>query len=93
MGMGIDWVFLLSAFIILLWQFMDVHDCRGTLLDFLTKKVSPIVALIYAILIIISVTLPSPKNSFCYLRNGNQPYFEISSLWTSVLYFTRSGFY
>jgi LIVCS family branched-chain amino acid:cation transporter len=89
-GAGWVWVligFLLSAVVIPIMAIYGHARLQGTLLDF-AKKVSPVFAFIYAILIyIISVSLPSPRTASVTYEMAIQPYFEISSLWTSVIYF------
>jgi LIVCS family branched-chain amino acid:cation transporter len=89
-GAGWVWVligFLLSAVVIPIMAIYGHALLQGTLLDF-AKKVSPVFAFIYAILIyIISVSLPSPRTASVTYEMAIQPYFEISSLWTSVIYF------
>jgi len=80
--------FLISAVIIPILAIYGHAKLQGTLLDF-AKKVSPWFALVYAILIyVISVSLPSPRTASVTYEMAIQPYFEISSLWVSVLYFS-----
>jgi len=89
---GKDWIwvtlgFALSAVVIPIMAIYGHARLQGTLLDF-GKKVSPVFALVYAILIYaISVSLPSPRTASVTYEMAIQPYFEISSLWVSTIYF------
>jgi len=79
--------FLISAVVIPILAIYGHARLQGTLLDF-AKKVSPWFALVYAILIYaISVALPSPRTASVTYEMAIQPYFELSSLWVSMLYF------
>jgi LIVCS family branched-chain amino acid:cation transporter len=61
---------------------------QGTMLDF-ANKVSPVFALLYAILVYaISISLPSPRTASVTYEMAIQPYFGISSLWSSLIYFS-----
>ncbi|MCH2490059.1 MAG: branched-chain amino acid transport system II carrier protein [Flavobacteriales bacterium] len=90
---GDSWIwvaigFALSAVIIPIMAIYGHARLQGTLLDF-AKKVSPSLALVYAILIYaISISLPSPRTASVTYEMAIQPYFEISSLWISAVYFS-----
>jgi len=90
---GEDWFwvtigFALSAVIIPIMAIYGHARLQGTLLDF-GKKVSPIFAIIYAVMVYaISVSLPSPRTASVTYEMAIQPYFEISSLWLSAIYFS-----
>lgn len=89
-GDGWIWVligFLISAVIIPIMAIYGHARLQGTLLDF-AKKVHPVFALLFAVFIYaISIALPSPRTASVTYEMAIQPYFEISSLWTSILYF------
>ena len=60
---------------------------QGTMLDF-GKKVSPVFALVYCVIVYaISVSLPAPRTASVTYEMAVQPYFELSSIWLSALYF------
>ncbi len=60
---------------------------QGTMLDF-ANKVSPAFAMVYAIAVyIISISLPSPRTASVTYEMAIQPYFSISSLTLSSIYF------
>jgi len=89
---GEDWLwvtlgFAISAVVIPIMAIYGYARLQGTLLDF-AKKVSPLFALVYSIFVyIISISLPSPRTASVTYEMAIQPYFNISSFWTSVLYF------
>jgi LIVCS family branched-chain amino acid:cation transporter len=89
---GEDWIwvtfgFAISAVVIPILAIYGYARLQGTMLDF-AKKVSPAFALIYSILVyIISISLPSPRTASVTYEMAVQPYFDISSLWLSVIYF------
>ena len=89
---GEDWVwvalgFAVSAVVIPIMAIYGYARLQGTMLDF-SKKVSPSFALLYSILVyIIAISLPSPRTASVTYEMAIQPYFNISSLWSSVLYF------
>jgi len=89
---GESWIwvalgFALSAVVIPIMAIYGHARLQGTMLDF-ANKVSPTFALIYAILVYaISVSLPSPRTASVTYEMAIQPYFEMSSLWLSILYF------
>ncbi|PKA82760.1 LIVCS family branched-chain amino acid:cation transporter [Ulvibacter sp. MAR_2010_11] len=79
--------FSVSAVVIPILAIYGYARLQGTMLDF-AKKVSPWFAILYAVLVYaISVSLPSPRTASVTYEMAIQPYFEISSLWTSSLYF------
>lgn len=90
---GSSWIwvsigFALSAVVIPILAIYGHARLQGTLLDF-AKNVSPTFALIYAIIVYaISISLPSPRTASVTYEMAIQPYFELSSLWLSVFYFT-----
>ncbi len=89
---GTDWLwvalgFALSAVVIPIMAIYGHARLQGTMLDF-ANKVSPIFAIIYAVLVYaISISLPSPRTASVTYEMSIQPYFELSSLWLSVIYF------
>ena len=89
---GDSWIwvtlgFAISAVVIPIMAIYGYARLQGTMLDF-AKKVSPTFALVYSILVyIISISLPSPRTASVTYEMAIQPYFEISSLWLSILYF------
>lgn len=90
---GENWVwvlvgFLISAVIIPILAIYGHARLQGTILDF-ASKVSPAFAVVYAVLIYaISATLPSPRTASVTYEMTVAPYFEISSLWLSIIYFS-----
>jgi len=79
--------FAISAVIIPILAIYGSARLQGTMLDF-GKKVSPVFAIIYCIIVyLISVALPAPRTASVTYEMAIQPYFEISSLWTSTIYF------
>ncbi|MFT4697648.1 MAG: LIVCS family branched-chain amino acid:cation transporter [Flavobacteriaceae bacterium] len=89
-GDGWIWVligFTISAVIIPILAIYGHAKLQGTMLDF-ANKVSPKFAIIYSILIyIISITLPSPRTASVTYEMAVEPFFEISSLGLSSIYF------
>ena len=89
---GENWVwvalgFAVSAVVIPILAIYGYARLQGTMLDF-ANKVSPGFAMIYAVLVYaISASLPSPRTASVTYEMAIQPYFEISSLWTSTIYF------
>ena len=89
---GTSWIwvsmgFALSAVVIPILAIYGHARLQGTLLDF-AKKVSPVFALIYAVIVYaIAISLPSPRTASVTYEMAIQPYFELSSLWLSVFYF------
>lgn len=90
---GDDWLlvtlgFSLSAVIIPILAIYGYARLQGTMLDF-AKKVSPWFALVYAFCVYaISISLPSPRTASVTYEMAIQPYFEISSLGVSAIYFS-----
>lgn len=89
---GTSWVlvalgFSVSAVVIPIMAIYGHARLQGTLLDFATK-VSPIFAVVYAIIVYaISISLPSPRTASVTYEMAIQPYFNISSLTLSFIYF------
>ena len=90
---GSSWVwvaigFALSAVVIPILAIYGHSRLQGTLLDF-ANKVSPKFAILYAIIIYsICVSLPSPRTASVAYQIAVAPYFDISSLSISAIYFT-----
>jgi LIVCS family branched-chain amino acid:cation transporter len=90
---GVNWFwvalgFAISAVVIPILAIYGHAKLQGTMLDF-GKKVSPWFALTYSVLVYaISISLPSPRTASVTYEMAIQPYFEMSSLWLSILYFT-----
>lgn len=90
---GEDWIwvslgFALSAVVVPILAIYGYARLQGTMLDF-ANKVSPFFALFFAILVYaISISLPSPRTASVTYEMAIQPYFGISSLWSSVIYFS-----
>lgn len=79
--------FCLSAVLIPLFGILAHAKLQGTLFDF-GKKVSPQFSVVYCYLIyVISISLPSPRTASVTHEMGVAPFFETSSLFTSVVYF------
>jgi LIVCS family branched-chain amino acid:cation transporter len=79
--------FTVSAVIIPILAIYGHAKLQGTMLDF-ANKVSPLFAVIYSILIyIISISLPSPRTASVTYEMAIEPFFEISSLGLSSIYF------
>ena len=90
-GSSWAWVaigFALSGVVIPILAIYGYARLQGTLLDF-AKKVSPRFALVYAIIVyVICVSLPSPRTASVAYQIAIAPYFDISSLSVSIVYFT-----
>lgn len=90
---GSSWVwvalgFTLSAVVIPILAIYGHARLQGTLLDF-ANKVSPGFALLYAVIVYaISVSLPSPRTASVTYEMAIEPYFDISSLSVSAIYFS-----
>jgi LIVCS family branched-chain amino acid:cation transporter len=90
---GSSWIwvtlgFALSAVVIPILAIYGYARLQGTLIDFATK-VSPGFALLYAgIVYAISVCLPSPRTASVAYEIAIEPYFNISSLRVSAIYFS-----
>jgi branched-chain amino acid:cation transporter, LIVCS family len=79
--------FAISAVVIPILAIYGHARLQGTMLDF-AKKVSPWFALLYSVIVYaISIALPSPRTASVTYEFAIQPYFDISSLWLSTLYF------
>lgn len=89
---GEDWIwvvlgFAVSAVVIPILAIYGHARLQGTMLDF-ANKVSPGFALIFSVLVyIISISLPSPRTASVTYEMVVQPYFEMSSLSLSLVYF------
>jgi len=89
---GEDWFwvmlgFTVSAVVIPILAIYGHARLQGTMMDF-AKKLSPGIALLFCIIVYaISISLPAPRTAAVTYEMAIQPYFEISSLWTSVIYF------
>ena len=89
---GENWIwvslgFAISAVLIPILAIYGHARLQGTMLDF-ANKVSPWFAIVYAICVyIISASLPSPRTASVTYEMAIEPYFEISSLWLSIIYF------
>lgn len=89
---GEDWLWVLigfgiSAVVIPIMAIYGYARLQGTMLDF-AKKISPGIALVYcSIVYAVSVALPAPRTASVTYEMAVQPYFELSSLWLSTIYF------
>ena len=89
---GLDWWIVVLGFIttavtIPILAIFAHAKLQGTLYDF-GKKVSPIFSTIYCFLIyIIAIAIPSPRTAAVTHEMTVQPFFETSTLLTSVIYF------
>ncbi|MDC7995159.1 branched-chain amino acid transport system II carrier protein [Altibacter sp. HG106] len=89
---GTSWLwvalgFAVSAVIIPILAIYGHARLQGTLTDF-AKKLSPPLALVYALVIYaIAASLPSPRTASVTYEMAIAPYLEISSLLFSTLYF------
>lgn len=90
---GEDWFWVLlgfgvSAVVIPIMAIYGYARIQGTMLDF-AKKISPVIALVYCLVVYaISVALPAPRTASVTYEMAVQPYFELSSLWLSAIYFS-----
>lgn len=79
--------FIISSVVLPIMAIYGYARLQGTMLDF-ANKVSPGFALLYAIVVYaISSALPSPRTASVTYEMAIQPYFELSSLWVSAIYF------
>ncbi len=79
--------FCISAVLIPIMGILAHAKLQGTIFDF-GKKVSTNFSLIYATIVyIISISLPSPRTASVTHEMAIQPFFNSSSLLTSVVYF------
>lgn len=90
---GADWMwvalgFALSAVGLPLLGILAHARLQGSIFDF-GKKVSPLFSLIFSLLIyLISVSLPAPRTAAVTHEIAVQPFFEVSPLFTSIVYFS-----
>lgn len=89
-GDGWFWVligFSISAVIIPILAIYGYAKLQGTILDF-ANKVSPTFAILFSILIyLIAIALPSPRTASFTYEMAIEPFFQISSLELSIIYF------
>jgi LIVCS family branched-chain amino acid:cation transporter len=79
--------FAISAVIIPIMAIYGHARLQGTMMDF-ANKVSPWFAMAYCVLVYgISVALPSPRTASMAYEMAIEPYFDLSSLWLSIIYF------
>ena len=79
--------FLTTAVLIPILAILAHARLQGTLFDF-AKKVSPIFSTIYCLIIyIICVLLPAPRTASVTHEMSIAPYFDVSSITTSTIYF------
>lgn len=79
--------FCLSAVVIPILGILAHAKLQGTIFHF-GKKVSPTFSLVYSFLVYaISISLPSPRTASVTHEMAIAPFFNISSLTTSILYF------
>lgn len=89
---GTDWWlvalgFMATATFIPLLALFGHARLQGTILDF-GKKVSPFFSVVYGFcVILIAISLPCPRTAAVTHEMSIQPYFNISSLVTSAVYF------
>ena len=89
---GTDWWlvalgFMATATFIPLLALFGHARLQGTILDF-GKKVSPFFSVVYGFcVILIAISLPCPRTAAVTHEMSIQPYFNISSLVTSTVYF------
>lgn len=80
--------FTTSAVLVPILGILAHAKLQGTIFDF-GKKVSPSFSLIYSLSIYaISISLPSPRTASVTHEIAIQPFFNISSLTTSIIYFS-----
>ena len=79
--------FFLTAVIIPILGILAHARLQGTMYDF-GKKVSPLFSTIYCLIVyFISIALPAPRTASVTYEMAVQPYFDVSSLITSTIYF------
>ncbi|WP_350293458.1 branched-chain amino acid transport system II carrier protein [uncultured Croceitalea sp.] len=79
--------FCISAVLIPILGILAHAKLQGGMFDF-AKKVSPTFSVIYCFIVYaISISLPSPRTASVTHEMGVQPFFDSSSLLTSVIYF------
>ncbi|MEM9687679.1 MAG: branched-chain amino acid transport system II carrier protein [Bacteroidota bacterium] len=80
--------FCISAVLLPLLGILAHAKLQGTMLDF-GKKVSPAFSLLYCVIVYaISVSLPAPRTASVTHEMAFQPFFNIPSWVTSLVYFT-----
>jgi LIVCS family branched-chain amino acid:cation transporter len=90
---GSDWPmvamgFAISAVVIPILAILGHAKLQGTMMDF-ASKVSPLFALVYCIIVYaISVSLPAPRTASVTYEMAIAPYFDLSSLVLSAIYFS-----
>ena len=90
---GNDWIlvtlgFGISAVLLPLLGIIAHARLQGTLMDF-SKKISPYFGLIYGIVVyLICIALPATRTASVTHEMAIQPFFDVSSLLTSVIYFS-----
>lgn len=85
--------FCLSAVLIPLLGILAHAKLQGTIFDF-GKKVSPTFSLVYSFIIYaISISLPSPRTASVTHEMAVQPFFDLPSWVTSVVYFLLVFFF
>lgn len=79
--------FFITAVIIPIIGIIAHAKLQGTMFDF-GKKVSPTFSLIYCLIVYaISISLPAPRTASVTHEMAIATFFEISSIWTSLIYF------
>lgn len=79
--------FITTAVVIPILAIIAHARLQGTLFDF-AKKISPIFSTIYCLIIyVISVLLPAPRTASVTHEMSIAPYFDVSSVTTSTVYF------
>ncbi|CAL2090579.1 Branched-chain amino acid ABC transporter substrate-binding protein [Tenacibaculum sp. 190524A02b] len=79
--------FFITAVFIPILGILAHAKLQGTMYDF-GKKVSPIFSIAYCFIVyLISITLPAPRTASVTHEMAIAPYFDLSSLFTSTIYF------
>jgi LIVCS family branched-chain amino acid:cation transporter len=79
--------FAFTAVLIPILGIMAHAKLQGTMFDF-GKKVSPLFSSIYCIIVyVISAVLPAPRTASVTYEMAIQPFFEVSSIMVSTIYF------
>lgn len=79
--------FFITAVVIPFFGILAHAKLQGTMYDF-GKKVSPIFSTVYCLVVyLISIALPAPRTASVTHEMAIAPYFDVSSLFTSTLYF------
>jgi len=85
--------FALSAVVLPLLGILAHAKLQGTMMDF-SKKISPLFSYSYCFMVyLISVALPSPRTASVAYEMAIEPFFEISALTTSTIYFSLVLFF